>query len=192
MGPRILLVLLMALVMAAPASATTFDINFNDDSAQGQVDLTLGRDQYGSSGFNGRFLYNDKDDTKLGSAGLRFLGEPGNVPGLELGVGAQVYGGSAGETNSADIGGIGVGGLFSFAPPQFNGLGIGGRLVYAPKVFSFFDTDRVVEAAIRLGFAITPRIKIHVEYQNVGIKIEDRSGTHTIDEEVRFGFTGRF
>ncbi|MFO7983299.1 MAG: YfaZ family outer membrane protein [Desulfuromonadales bacterium] len=192
MKTRMILVLIMVFAVTTPVWATTFDINFNDDSAQAQVDLTLNRDQYGSSSFNGRFLYNDNDDTELGSIGLRFRGEPGNVPGLDLGVGAQMYGGNAGEINSVDIGGIGVGGLFGYAPPHLNGLGFDGRLVYVPEVFSFFDTERVVEAALRMFFAITPRIKIHAEYQNIGIKIEDRSGTHTIDEEVRFGFTGRF
>nr|NIS40831.1 hypothetical protein [Desulfuromonadales bacterium] len=192
MQRRWLLVSVLVLAMTCEAAATTFDINFNDDSAQTQVDLTLGRDEYGRSDFNGRFLYNDEDETRLGSAGVRFLGHPGNAPGLELGVGAQVYAGEAGEVNSVDIGGVGVGGLFNFAPPHLGGLGIDARVVYVPKVFSFFDTERLVESALRIGFAITPRIRIHAEYQNMRIKVEDFGDTHTIDEEVRFGFTGRF
>lgn len=189
---KFLWVLIFCLGLAPAAMASSVFINFNDESAQAGGDMTLSQDDYGSAAFNGRFLYNDDRDVKLGSAGLKFVGEPGNVPGLELGVGIQAYVGEAGEVNDWDIGAVGVGALFGFAPPALGGIGFEGRLYYAPKIFSFLDTDGLTEAAFNVGYAITPHIRLLAEYQNIRAKVEDVSGRHRVDEEIRLGFAAKF
>lgn len=188
----VLLVLAFCLALAPAAMASSVFINFNDESAQAGGDLTMSQDDYGSAFLNGRFLYNDDREVTLGSAGLKFVGDPGNVPGLELGVGAQVYVGEAGEGQDWDFGAVGVGALVGYAPPVLGGIGFEGRLYYAPKIFSFLDSEGLTETAFNVGYAITPRIRILAEYQNIRAKVEDVSGRHRVDEEIRIGFAAKF
>jgi hypothetical protein len=110
-----LLLPLFLCLLVAPAGATSVDIGVNDFSVQLQLANPLYADDYGTVQFRGRLLYNNKEETRLASAGLMFVGEPGNVPGLDLGIGAQLYGGRTDE--GQDLLALGLGGLLTYAPP---------------------------------------------------------------------------
>lgn len=172
------------------AAADSIDIGFNDESFQVVYERPLVRDNYGTALANIRFLYNGDESTTLGSLGADFIGEPGNVPGLELGVGTKFYAGSA--DHSTDFINLAVGLRGNYAPPQLWGLGLGARLYYAPKVFSFRDSERLLESEIRLSYAILPKVKVYVSYQNIRMKEERSNDNWTIDDAIRVGFTGTF
>jgi len=181
----------LALVTVSAVSADTFDIGFNDDSFQLAYETELSEDTaYGATFLKGRFLYNDDKDTKLGSVGLDFVGHPGNIAGLGVGVGVKLYGGKT--EPSVDFINLGVGLNVDYVIPQLEGLGVSGRIDYAPKVFSFRDAERLVETEVRLTYAVIPKVRLFLGYQNIRLDVEDRSGDMTIDDSVRIGFVGSF
>ncbi len=180
---------LLACLAAAPAGAATVDLGFNDYSAQAVLGLPLHAEEYGSIHAEGRLLYNDDEETKLASGGLLFSGQPGNVPGLDLGIGGLLYVGHTDE--SQDLLALGVGGRVSFAPPVLGGFGLSGKLFYAPNIFAGLDAERLVETGVRLSYAVTPKVQLFAEYQNLRCDFDDRDD-RSIDEGVRVGFTASF
>ncbi len=191
MGLRFLYLCLCFLFSATVVFADTIDIGFNDDSFQLAYERGLSEDTtYGATFVKGRFLYNDDKDAKLGSLGLDFVGHPGNIAGLEIGVGVKLYGGRA--DSEIDFVNLGVGVNGDYVIPQFQGLGVSARLDYAPKVFSFCDSERLFEGEVRLTYAIMPKVKLYLGYQNVRLDVEGRSGSMTLDNSVRIGFVGSF
>ena len=187
---RILLICLVLVSTAAVASADSVDIGFNDESFQFIYEKGLSQDDYGTSLFNGRFLYNGDEETKLGSIGLDFVGQPGNISGLGLGAGAKVYAGNSDP--DIDFVNLGIGLRADYTVPQLQGVGLSGRLNYAPKVFSFRDSERLVESRVRVTYAMLPKVKLYLGYQHIRLDVEDRSGHSTIDDSVRIGFIGSF
>ncbi len=183
------IVLILLLGLAGPALAASIDIGFNDFSAQGEFTHPLVRDDYGTSQINARLLYNDDEETTLGSVGFDFMGEPGNIPGLDLGLGAQLGGGQTDE--SQDFLTLGVGTRVGYAPPVWRGLGISGKLIYSPEIFSWLDAERMLETGVRVAYALTPKVRLHVGYQNIRSEFEQKD-TWIIDEAVRVGFEARF
>jgi len=180
----------LAICLAATtAGAGTVDLGFNDYSAQAALTLPLHSDDYGMIEGEGRLLYNDREETKLASAGLLFAGQPGNVPGLDLGVGGLLYGGRTDE--SQDLLTLGVGGRVNYAPPVLGGFGISGKLFYSPNIFSGLDAERLLETGLRISYAVTPKVRLHAEYQNLRCDFDDR-GEWSIDEGVRIGFAANF
>lgn len=184
-----LFLFLLFCVPALQARAGSVDFGFNDTSAQAQLALPLRSDDYGTVQLEGRLLYNDHEETRLASAGVLFLGEPGNVPGLSLGIGGQLYGGRSDDKQ--DLLALGIGGRLNFAPPALGGFGLAGKIFYAPKIFSGIDAERLLETGGRLSYAVTPKVRVYLAYQNLRGNFEDR-GDRTIDEEVRVGFEASF
>jgi hypothetical protein len=184
-----LLPALLLCLAAVQASAAVLDLDFNDSSVQLGFAHNLSEDEYGSARGRLRLLYNDHEETTLGSAGLDFAGSPGNVPGLEVGIGAQLLGGEA--DRGQDLLALAVGVQATWAPPILGGFGLGGRVAYAPEIFCWLDSERVVESAARLSYAVTPRATLFLEYQNIRSDFEDH-GNWTIDDDLRGGFEARF
>lgn len=177
------------LLLAVPAGATALDIGVNDYSIQLQLANPLAADDYGTVQVEGRLLYNNREETRLASAGLMFVGAPGNVPGLDLGVGAHLYGGRTDEKQ--DLLALGLGGLLTYAPPALAGFGLGGKFFYAPQILSGLDTDRLHETGVRISYAATPKVLLYAEYQNLRSDFEKR-GNWSFDEGVRLGFAANF
>lgn len=187
---RFLLPLLLLVPAAAMAEPPSLDLRFNDTSAQVRLSAPLfDSDDYGYSLLSGRFLYNDKEETTLGSAGFDFVGEPGGIPGLKLGVGTQLYGGRADD--GQDLLALGVGTRVDYAPPVLGGFGLGGRVFYAPNIFSWLDAERLLETEVSLSYALLPKVTVNLSYQNIRTDFDDH-GDWTIDEGVRLGFEARF
>ncbi|MCW8891878.1 MAG: YfaZ family protein [Deltaproteobacteria bacterium] len=189
MSLRILLTMFFCL-MATIAAAGSVDIGFNDESFQIGYEHPLTPDNYGTAVANGRFLYNGDEETRLGSLGLDFIGNPGNVPGLGLGVGTKFYAGSTDP--DTDFVNLAIGLRGSYILPQLRGFGVAGHLYYAPKVFSFQDSERLLESQVRLTYAVLPKAKLFVGYQNIRLDIDNRNDSRAIDNAVRIGFVGSF
>lgn len=186
---KLLVPTLLFWLAAASAPAASLDFSFNDSSVQAGLSQPITEDEYGSSRVNARFLYNDHEETTLGSAGIDFFGSPGNVPGLEVGVGGRLVGGEA--DHGQDLLALAIGGQASWAPPVLGGVGLAAKAFYAPQIFAWLDSERLLETGVRLSYAVTPRVGLHLEYQNIRCDFDDH-GNWTIDDEVRVGFEARF
>lgn len=190
MKKTVLLVLTLGLVFSTTTVwAASVGVDFNDSSAQIRYAQPLTQDEYGTSLVNGRFLYNDNNDATVGSVGVEFLGEPGNVPGLKLSVGGQVYGGRA--AHSQDLLTLGVGGTVAYAPPQFGGVGVAADLFYSPRVFSLLDAKRLLEAGAKIQYTVTPKVDVYLGYQYLRADFDD-TGHQNLDKALRVGFNAHF
>ncbi|MBE0597599.1 MAG: hypothetical protein IH614_10040 [Desulfuromonadales bacterium] len=179
----------LLVLSAGAATADTLQLSFNDRSAQLGYRYFLMEDDFGSTVLGGRLLYNEKEETTLGSLGVEFIGEPGNIAGLDLGFGARLYGGRADHRQELLV--LTIGTTADYFPPMLGGLGVFGEIFYGPKIFSTLDAERLLETSVAIGYAATPRVRVHLGYQNIRTKFED-TGTWTIDEALRIGFTARF
>ncbi len=186
---RFLLITFFCL-MTSIAAADSVDIGLSDNSFQIGYEHPINLDDYGSSMVNGRFLYDGDDETKLGSLGLDFVGKPGNVSGLDLGVGTKLYVGSTDP--DTDFINLAVGLRSSYIFPQLQGLGIAGYFYYAPEVFSFQDSEGLLEGGVRLTYAVLPKATLYIGYQNISLDVENRSSSRTIDDSIRIGFVAHF
>ena len=184
----VLLVTIFSL-LATIAAAGSVNIGLSNNSFQLGYEQPVNQDDYGTVMANGRFLYNDDKDSKLGSIGIDFVGDPGNVPGLSLGVGSKFYLGSA--NSGTDFSNLAVGLRSSYILPQLQGLGVSGHLYYAPEIFSFQDSEHLVESGIRLTYAILPKATIYIGYQHIGLGVKHRKD-QTVDDSIRIGFVGSF
>ncbi len=181
-------------LLTARAEADNVGLTLNDFSAQLEYRHILLEDSLGKSAVFGRLLYNDDQETRIGSAGFELIGEPGNIMGLEVGASLQLYGGDtdADQDSDQDLVALAVGARSEYYPPMLGGLGASAKLFYAPEILSFIDAERLFEAGVGLGFAFTPRVRLVVEYQAIRAGFEEQRNTWTIDETVRAGFLARF
>lgn len=192
------LLALMLLLVPVSAFAQTFDLTLNDASAQLRLSKTLNQDEFGATVPNVRFLFNDaaEDDAtvKLLSGGLHFVGEPGNTPGIQIEIGGDIIGAVVspeGNNEDAELLALGVTGLLTVAPPAFNGFSIFAGVTYAPKVLSFADCERMTEVVAGVRYPVTPKIKVQLVYQNIGVDF-DGGGDGELDSDLRFGFLAHF
>lgn len=184
-----LLTLMLLLLSFSLASAASVRLDFNNDSAEAAIAAPLADDDLGQVILGGRFLYNDHERTHLGFLHLDFVGEPGNVPGLNLGAGFFV---SYGDTHKYyDTMNIGLGVQAKYAPAELKGLGLGAHLNVAPKVFSFRDSDGFYDVGGKVYYAITPKVQIYVGYQHIRGKF-DNGPKQTFDRDLRLGIEAYF
>ena len=185
---RILLTLIFCLT-ATLATAGSVDIGLNDKSFQIGYVHPVNQDEYGIVTANGRFLYNDDNETSLASFGLDFIGKPGNIPGLGYGVGTKFY---LGKTDpNIDFINLAIGLQASYLFSRLQGLGVSGKVYYAPQVFSFKDAERLLEGEFRVSYAILPKAKVYVGYQYINLDVKQR-GDRDLSDSVRIGFVGTF
>ena len=187
---KLLLFLFCLVFTPMLANATMVALDFNDDSAEFRLDVPLSGDNYGRAIAGGRFLYNDDEDTEMLGFELKFMGDPGAVPGLEVGAGFIGYFGESHEVY--DFVNVGVGLMADYSPATLQGLGFSTRLVYAPSIFSWEDSDGLFEYNVRVGYAITPKAKVYVGYQSIEGEVDGFNQDVDIDEDARFGLQVHF
>ncbi len=187
---KFLLLVLCAMLLPLSAKATMLALDFNDDSAEVRFDVELTGDDYGRSVLGGRYLYNDDEESEMISVELKFLGDPGAVPGLEVGAGFIGY---VGESHDVfDFSNVGVGLMADYTPATLQGLGFAGRLVYSPDIFSWQDSDGLFEYHLRINYAITPKVKVYAGYQSIESEVDGSKVDVDIDEDARVGLQVRF
>jgi hypothetical protein len=187
---KFILVLTFLVLVPGSVLATTMALDFNDDSAEVRADFVINRDDYSTALLGGRFLYNDDEESEMISIELKFLGDPGSVPGLEVGAGFIGYIGESYDVY--DFSNVGVGLMADYSPGTLQGLGFSGRLVYSPEIFSWQDSDGLFEYNLRVNYAITPKVKVYVGYQSIESEIDGSSNDVDIDDDVRVGLRVQF
>ena len=188
MKRTLILSVLFMLLTAGVAMAGSIGLDFNNDSAEGRVSFTLNEDEFGKVLFNGRYLYNSDEDTNLGSTAINFYGEPGNIPGMTFGAGFIGY---FGKSHKSDTLNVGLNGELEYMPAQLAGVGFGAKVGFAPKVFSFTDSEGLLEYSGQVFYAVTPKIHVYVNYQGIDGET-DMNKDIKIDRDLRFGLRGFF
>ena len=188
MKRTLILSVLLVLLTTSVAMAGSLGLDFNNDSAEGSVSFTMNEDEYGKVLFNGRYLYNSAEDTNLGSTAINFYGKPGNIPGLTIGAGFIGY---VGKSHKSDTLNVGLKGEAEYMPAQLAGVGFGAKVAFAPKVFSFMDSEGLLEYSGQVFYAVTPKIHVYVVYQGIDGET-DMNNDIKIDRDLRFGLRGFF
>jgi len=187
---RVILFLACLLLVPVAALATSLGLDFNDDSAEVRVDFVLSGDEYGTALLGGRYLNNDDEESEMISVELKFVGDPGSVPGLEVGAGFIGYVGESYDVY--DFTNVGVALMADYAPGSLRGLGFSGRLVYAPDIFSWRDSDGLFEFNLRANYAITPKVKVYVGYQSIESEVDGSNADLDVDDDARIGLQVQF
>ena len=160
---RYLLVMLCLLFLPMTANAGTAALEFNDESAE----------------------INDDEETEMASVEFKVVGDPGSVPGLEVGAGFVGY---VGESHDVyDFNNVGIALMADYAPPTLQGLGFSVRASYAPDIFSWQDSDGLFEFNTRVYYALTPKVKVYAGYQSIEGEIDGFNQDVDIDKETRVG-----
>ena len=185
----LILAVLILLSTTSIALAGSAGLDFNNDSAEGRLSLPLSEDDYGTTLFNARFLYNSEERTNLGSVAVAFYGEPGNLPGLTLGAGFIGY---FGRTQKMyDTLNVGLEGEAEYMPAALRGFGFGAQFAFAPKVFSFMDSDGLMEMSGRVFYAVTPKVHLYLNYQYIVGDFKNAKDVK-LDRDLRFGIRAFF
>lgn len=185
---RTAVVAIVLAACAAPARAGWFEIALNGNAVDASGGNHFGSDPRGRLALGGRLLYDDDDDTKLGSVLAALASEATAVEGLEFGVGAQGYFGTG---RDLDVSAIGLGVTASWAPPALDGVYFGARIFYAPGIFAWSDTDDLKDWGVKAGYRVTPKIEIFATFQRIDADF-GALGRPPVHEGLLVGFGGRF
>ena len=175
--------------LAGSCWGADFSFLLNDNSAQANLDISLDKNEYGSSFGGIRVLYNDKKETLLGSLSGGVSGEPGDIPGLKLGV--EILGNLGTSKENNDLLSLGLGLLASYQPPQLQGFGTYVRGQWTPELLSFLDCEGMVEGAFGVSYMVMPKATLKVEYQVIEADFKDAKN-QDIDESLRVGVVFHF
>lgn len=181
--------LIFMLLATSYAVAGDFGLDFNNDSAEGRLSFPLNEDDYGTTKINARYLYNSDFKTNLFSTSVGFYGEPGNLPGLTLGAGFIGYIGKT-ERTYENLN-VGLEGEAEYMPAALRGVGFGAKLGFAPKVFSFMDSEGLLEWSARVFYAVTPKVHVYLNYQRTEGDYKTANNV-TLDNDLRFGIRAFF
>ena len=152
--------------------AQTASISLSENSAQLKYALLVGAQSFGRNELGGGFLFNSEDDY-VAEASLNVIGEAGaSVPGLMLGVGAKLIGANipdpANSASSYNLMGLALGGQLKYAMPFEARVAVAFEGYYSPAIVSWFDSERMSEWALQLGYEILPQAAIYTEYRGFG------------------------
>jgi hypothetical protein len=185
---NVILVTCIAFCATGLAHAGWFELGLNNDAVMVSGGTHHGNDPQGRFALGGRGLYSNEHGTKLGAFSARFDAEASGVSGLSFGVGTDVM---LGKSDDGDIGAVAIGVEGAFAPAAWRGAFFGARVAYAPGIFSWSDTDSLLEWSVRGGYRVSSKIDIFAEYRRLEADFSDL-GRRDLDDSVKVGFGGRF
>ncbi len=152
------------------ASARSLDVDLSNDSVQARY-VTFAGDTtgLGNSELDLGILYSSpqdsKDDSVLGMAGLLVTGDAGTgSPGLSVGVGFKLFGGSV-DGNS--LAALALSGQLRYHPKAMGRLGLTGQIHYAPNIVTFIDADRFSSVTARVEYEVHPQAIVYLGYRKV-------------------------
>ncbi len=165
------LIAILTFSIAGAASARSLDIDLSNDSIQARY-VTFAGDTtgLGNSELDLGVLYSSSnagngDDSLLGMLGLLVTGDAGSgSPGLSVGVGFKLFGGSV-DGNS--LAALAVSGQLRYHPQSLGRLGLTGQLHYAPNIVTFIDADRFSSVTARVEYEVHPQAIVYLGYRKV-------------------------
>jgi len=82
-------------------------------------------------------------------------------------------------------------GEVDWQPASWKGAFVGARAWFTPSVFTFGETERVVDWAVRGGYRFNPKIHVFVEYASFETELTG-TGEVGVTDGARAGFGVRF
>lgn len=171
------------------AMAQDLDINLNGHTVQFQYGTRVkGPTHFNKGEVNASALFNSNDDYVLG-AGARVSGAAGTgSPGLDIGVGAKVFGGSA---DSHGFVALALNGLARYSPPPLPRLGVRADIYYAPDIVTFVDGTSYFQGEVRVEYEVLPESFVYVGYRRLHVDLKGRSAA-TVDSRAHIGIQVHF
>lgn len=174
---------LASLLLAAPAQASTLDVNLNGDVVRGAFAFPAFGNLTADVG-----LLHHQDDGDVIHFGLHLVDEAGAGESLIAGLGGRVV---ALDATGLDGQVIALGGFFRYTLPDYNRVGFSGHLYFGPDVIAFGDTSRYFEVAVRAQYNVLRQGHVYLGYRN--IKADFELGPEvTIDSGLHVGLLVEF
>lgn len=184
------LVFIAAACCAAPqVLAQDLDFNFNGQTVQLEYsDRIHGPGGLNSARIGASGLFTSKDDDIVG-LGARVMGQAGTgSPGLEVGIGADLFGGTV---DSNGFAALALEGAVRYSPPPVPRLALGLRLFYAPDIVTFANAKDFVQAEVRIAYEVLPQSYIYIGYRDLRVGITG-PGHKTVDSNGHIGIKIHF
>jgi len=178
------LAVFLALAGTGTAAADTIDVNVNNHVVEGRYSMPVGNGQVGVGG-----LHHDVTNDWLLHAGFLGRGEARTSMGRsEIGLGGRAYGGSVGPNS---VLALALGADFSLYPSN-QSVGVGAYLYYAPNVLSGRDTERFMDAGVRVEFeVIKPTGVLYLGFRQIRATFKDGDKVK-IDNHAHLGLRINF
>ncbi len=165
------LAVFLALAGTGTAAADTIDVNVNNHVVEGRYSMPVGNGQVGVGG-----LHHDVTNDWLLHAGFLGRGE------------GRAYGGSVGPNS---VLALALGADFSLYPSN-QSVGVGAYLYYAPNVLSGRDTERFMDAGVRVEFeVIKPTGVLYLGFRQIRATFKDGDKVK-IDNHAHLGLRINF
>ncbi len=179
----------VSLCIMQSAMGQDLDINLNGHVVQFQYSTPVkGTTHFNKGKLNASALFNSSGDYVLG-AGARVSGAAGTgSPGLDVGVGAKVFGG---DVDSRGVIALTLNGLARYSPPPLPRLGILGDIYYAPDIVTFVDATSFFQGEVRVEYEVLPESYVYVGYRRLRIDLRGRAGA-TVDSRAHIGIQIHF
>lgn len=164
--------------LAQAAVAQDLDINLNGNAVQFQYGSPIaGHARINSSELNASALFTTNDSYIFG-AGVKLQGQAGSgSPGLQVGMGAKLFGGSV---KSKGMMALALDGAVRYSPPPVPRVGIGAELYYAPGILSFIEANSFLQAVLRLEYEVLPDSYVYVGVRTIRVDVNGRA-SKTVD-----------
>ena len=130
------------------------------------------------------------NETVIGEFGFHIMDEAGSKsPGLEVGVGPNIY---AGSTKTDDFAVISLGGLLKYRLQSLNRIWFNTALHYAPAVVSFMDAQSLWDFDFRMGYEVVPAASIYWGYRYIHIAFENSGADKDVEKSAFVGLEMNF
>lgn len=169
---------------AAPVDQRTFELYASDKTAQGRYDRDSSMLNMENGRVHGSFLYNEERDLVF-TAGLNMDVEPDFMKGVIFSVGTRGYAALLSAENSDAIAiSVGLEAQYTLPLKKFP-LHFEAAVYYAPDIFTFGQSDRVLDWQGRVGLAITETMDAFVGLRY--LEFDTRPGSKKLDNKVHIG-----
>jgi len=173
-----------SLNLEQPGTQRSFELYASDKAAQGRYDRDASRFKVKNGRMNGAFLFTEERDIVF-SGGVTVGAEPDFLKGFLFSVGTRAYAALLSTENSDAIGiAVGLEGRYTLPLKKFP-LQFELSFYYAPDIFTFGQSDRVIDAQTRVGLAITESMDAFVGVRV--LQFDTRPGSVEVDDQVHLG-----
>ena len=189
---RLIHVLLICMLSVA-VRAEGIVAMLSGDSARFFYSTQMWGQQAGPVELETGIMFNE-DDNYLVNLGMMLRNDNLDSP-IILSLGGRSYFASVNDTNTNEdfkVVGLALGAEILFVPDNLGGLGVGFQYYYAPDILSGADAEGIVEYGVKLDYQLTPQANLFVGYQKIVADIKERQGDIDIEKGFLLGFGMRY
>ncbi len=174
-----------ATFVASGASASSLNVDINNDTLKGEFNVS---DQRADVGLSVAALLTD-DNGEAYAVTLRTQGTLADQEHIRGGFGGRAYH-IAPEPYDNSFQSLGIGGYLDVTVPEFTDLTLGVELFYAPSITTTDDVDNVSEFSLRASYQLFENASAYVGLRY--LEAEVNNFDIEIDDGAHIGFTLQF